>query len=618
MVHVFPYWDFNKGQLIDVRACTNAPAVELFFNGQSLGVHRPDHAHGKNLVGHWQIPYRKGEIRAAAMDADGNVLAEEVRRSFGESAKLSLSASADSLKGDGEELLFVEISMEDGEGNPVENAVDRVRIAVEGAGALAGTDNGDSTDTDGYQAASRRLFSGKLLAILKAGIHPGVLRLRVSSENVPDAVLEIPVEAAGARPGSSPLAWLAPACRERGEEPEESGNGYVRREWAEESVAAEDGKEPAPGALPGRSADRRLSARDIPVRKIELSSGSGQRLNPDNSETEITARLCPAHASDQEVVWSIVDDAGIPVGIASLEGGGQKVWVRAKSDGRFRIRCMSRSGTEKIRVISSLEFTAEGFGKAFTDPYEFVSAGQYDYGKGEIGNGNEHGVATARDGESQVGFRNLDFGSYGSDYVMLPIFALTEDPYEIGIYEGMPEEGGEFLGTYTYQKPKQWNVYQEAFFRLPKRLRGITELCFVLKAKVHIKGFRFHKYNRAWQQLPAGECDAVYGDSFRRDGNRIREIGNNVTLIFEQLDFGETGAGEIVICGSTPLEKNTILLKFSDGEKEESRMLEFEGGKREQSFPLGRICGIQTVSFVFLPGSRFDFHRLWFREAEVL
>ena len=57
-----------------------------------------------------------------------------------------------------------------------------------------------------------------------------------------------------------------------------------------------------------------------------------------------------------------------------------------------------------------MEFVVDGLGKAFTNPYEFVSAGLYDYSKGEIGNGNEHGVATSRDGESRVGFQCLDFG----------------------------------------------------------------------------------------------------------------------------------------------------------------------------------------------------------------
>ena len=46
MVHIFPYWDFNKGQMIDVRVCSNACKIELQLNGITIGTHVIDHEHG--------------------------------------------------------------------------------------------------------------------------------------------------------------------------------------------------------------------------------------------------------------------------------------------------------------------------------------------------------------------------------------------------------------------------------------------------------------------------------------------------------------------------------------------------------------------------------------------
>lgn len=58
----------------------------------------------------------------------------------------------------------------------------------------------------------------------------------------------------------------------------------------------------------------------------------------------------------------------------------------------------------------------------------------------------------------------------------------------------MPEEeGSELLADVIYQKEPKWNVYQEETYRLSKKLRGITSLCFVLRQKVHIKGFLLKK-----------------------------------------------------------------------------------------------------------------------------
>ena len=556
-----------------MRAFTNGASVELFFNGNSCGVCKIDHVHGTKLSGDWQIPYAPGEILAVAYDEAGNEIARESHHSFGEPVRIVIKADKKEMAADGQELVFAEISMEDADGYPVENADNRVQVCIEGAGALVGCDNGDSTEMDGYKTGNRRLFSGKLLAVGKSGTAAGMLKIRVTSEGMEEAVLNIPVKEAAVPEGSSPQAFLA------GEIVEEAKN-YKE---------------------------------DIPVRAVYLVSSNGTSLTAENKETIVTAKLAPADAADQNVTWKIVDDAGIPVTFAEVVPDGLTAKVTAKSDGAFRLRCMSCAGTGKVRLISQLEFTVSGLGKAFRDPYEFVTAGLYDYSRGEVGNGNEHGVATSRDGETQVGFRELDFGSYGSDEIILPIFALTSEPYQIKIYEGMPgEEGAELIGDVIYQKPSIWNVYQEETYKLNKRLKGVTSICFVLYNKVHIKGFSFAKKNRALEKLLAGECDKVYGDTFRQEKDAVRGIGNNVTLEFNKMDFTEKGVSSITVWGSTPLAKNTIVVKFTSEEGQEQRMLEFLGGETCQTFHFEKVCGVQNVEFVFLPGSSFDFEALKF------
>lgn len=76
-------------------------------------------------------------------------------------------------------MIFVEISAEDRDGYPVENASDYVRVTVEGAGRLIGLDNGDSTDYDAYKGTVRKLFQGKLLAMIAAKTIPGEIRVTV-------------------------------------------------------------------------------------------------------------------------------------------------------------------------------------------------------------------------------------------------------------------------------------------------------------------------------------------------------------------------------------------------------------------------------------------------------
>jgi len=574
VLHLFPYWDFNPGQLIDVRAATNAPRVELRLNGRSLGAQELDHARGTKLVAWWKVPYEPGVLEAIAYDEDGNVIATAKRRSFGDPRRIRLRADKTMLVADGTDLAFVEIGMEDADGNPVENAVNRVRVDVTGAGRLVGLDNGDSTDYDPYKGVSRRLFSGKLMAIVAAGLEPGPVRVVVTSPGLEPAMLEI---------GAVAPAGGAPAG--------------VSARMANREMPVETGRED-----------------EVPVRKIELVSAAGRLFDPSRREIVVEARLHPADATYRDVEWRVVNDAGIDSNLAKIEADGLVAKVTALGDGSFRLRCMSRNGTDKIRLISSLEFRAEGLGTAYKAPYGFIAGGLYDEAVGEAGNGNERGVATARDGKTVVCWRGIDFGPVGSDTITIPIFALTSEPYALQIWEGMPgEERAELLADVVYCKPTRWNVYQEETYKLSRVLKGVTSISIVTHAKMHIKGFSFMRRNRAFERNDAASCDHVYGDAFRGAGGAVEEIGNNVSLVFGGMDFGAEGASRIVVCGRSPIDRNTIHIRFAGPDGEQVQAIEFTAsdGYEERVFELEPVTGTRDVTFVFLPGSRFDFG--WFR-----
>ncbi|WP_246599487.1 DUF4982 domain-containing protein [Clostridium lacusfryxellense] len=177
MVHIFPYWDFNKGQLIDVRVCSNVPKIELQFNSITIGTYLIDHEQGSQLVGWWKVPYEEGELKAIAYDETGKIIAIDIKKSFRSASRISLHADKEKLTANGLDLIFVEISMEDEDGNIVENANNQVNVNVSGAGRLVGLDNGDSTDYDQYKGVKRKLFSGKLMEIIGSTLEPGKIKI---------------------------------------------------------------------------------------------------------------------------------------------------------------------------------------------------------------------------------------------------------------------------------------------------------------------------------------------------------------------------------------------------------------------------------------------------------
>ncbi len=575
MVHIFPYWDYNEGQLIDVRVCSNAPDVELFVNGKSLGKQHLTHepGSGSHIIADYQVPYEKGTLLAIAYDDDGREVAKEEKHSFGNSGKIVIEPDDTRVRADGRDLLFFTIGTVDGQGIPVENACDRIFVNVSGKGRLIGLDNGDSTDFDSYKGVSRRLFNGKLLAIVQADITPGEIKVEVSAKGLEGASV---------------------VCESYACENQEIATLQANREM--------------PIVL-GR-------AEEIPVRKIVLKTLNGQHFTKDNETITVEAQVEPPQADDREVTFRAVNDTGVPVNLVSLTAEGNRAVLKAKGDGSFRLVAMSKSGTDKTRVMSQLEFTIDGFGQAYTDPYDFVAGSLYtSVAQGDVGCGNERGVATGRDGDTVVCFDNLDFGTVGSDEITIPIFALDDKEYPIQIWEGIPgEEGSEMVADVIYQKPSIWNVYQEETFKLSRKLKGITGISFHVRQKIHIKGFSFTKYEKAWQELMAGEADGVFGDSFEKNGGRVEGIGNNVFLEFADMDFGTRDITGIAIKGRAHNGSNTIHIRFYNGVEEKKQIVEFPESEEYmlQQFDLEPVSGKWTVSFIFLPGSNFDFDRFQF------
>ncbi len=594
MIHVFPYWDFNPGQLVDVRVCSNAPKVELFFNGQSLGVREIDHEAGQTLIQDWQIRYAPGEILAVAYDETGAEIARESRHSFGDSAKITLQADKDVVKvadkenaTGGSDLIFVIVGMVDKDGNPVENAVDYVDVKVTGAGRLIGLDNGDSTDYDSYKGTRRKLFSGKLLAVIAAKETPGDIQVQVSGEGLESAELTLRA-----------VECLSGEERNAAEQIGMDASGEAHRP----AVFAENRTQPC-------QHDK------VFIRKIEILSKQGQILNGDLREVEVQALIYPKTATCKDLSWSVTTEAGITSPIAKVEQREGRIYISARADGDFMVRCTADNGTGKVKLISQLDFRAEGLGEPFLNPYEFVSGGLYNRSVGEVSNGNEKGVASARDGVTKIGFADVDFGTFGADEITLPIFALDSAPHTIEIWEGMPEdEGSEKVADLVYQKPSIWNVYQPETYKLPRKFRGVTTLCMVLYDKVHIKGFSFAPLEKAYEKLTGADLEKVYGDSFERKGELVENIGNNVTLELGEMNFGEKGAEKVTLCGFTPLEKNTIHIRFTRDGETQVQIVEFTKAAdyEEQSFKLETVRGTYTVEVVFLPGSNFNFGYIQF------
>ena len=554
VLHLLPYWDFNEGQLIDICAYTNLDEAELFVNGKSYGAKKAEKWQIR-----WTAEYHKGEIRVVGTTKSGEIL-EDIHRSFGDSAAIVLECDRKAVPADGKSIAAVEISTVDKDGNPVENARDRINITVTG-GRLLGMDNGDSTDTDGYKSSSRKLFSGKAAAYIG------------STDKCGDIVVK--AEGIGLEPAEI----------------------VIRAENAE--------------VISGTAFDENITdcgiIREVPVRKITLSGNDSRKLTPENPTAFIKADILPKNATYNELVWSIVTDSGIATNTAEIklkEGGAE---IAARGDGAFRLRCSCFNGKPYPEVISELEFSCEGFGLAGLDPYNFVYASLYREAPVPLDEISGGGVSIEKN-KNKVGFTAVEFGSCGSKRLTVSLIHwFSDEPIAFRIFDG-----DKLIGEYIYKQDFKWQTYKEQSFDLPYRLYGTRNIRFEFDKKdnmLHFGGFRFTPCEKAYEKLYAAENDLIHGDSYEISGNEILHIGNNVYIDFAEMDFTR-GAGSITIYGRTHHDNDSIHVHFMGENGEIIReIVEFPHSEdvTAVTYPLSGISGRMTVKFTFLPGCDFDF-----------
>ncbi|MCD7731682.1 MAG: DUF4982 domain-containing protein [Oscillospiraceae bacterium] len=561
MIHLLPYWDFNEGQPIDVIAYTNAPAAELFLNGKSLGIQRIDHVHGDILHGHWVVPYEKGELTVNALDESGKIIASDTAHSFGEPESVSLKADRKVINADQNEICFIEISVTDKDNIAVENARNAVKVRVSGAGRLLGLDNGDSTDYDQYKTDARRLFSGKLLAMVGSNGETGEIRVEVSSDGLKPA--EIVLDSVG---------------------------------FTDKNA--------------GRRLVPQITSSDVnvtPVRKIEAVALGGNTLNEERRSAEVEYKLLPPNASFKDIKFKLVQPNSVETGIAEAELCEDKIKVTAKGDGSCILRIYAYNGSEFPQVISDTAFEITGLGEAERNPYKMVWASSFAFSSAPV-NTMENGILGGFFSRTSVSFKLLDFGKVGSDRITLHIGNSCKREIPVEIWDGVPDEGGVLIETVMPSDNNGWDRAYPCEFTLPKRLKGMHTLSFVFRDNCMFGGFEFAEENRAYAQLSPADCDNVYGDDYVMNENSVENIGNNVVIEFKNMDFAE-GASSIEITGRTPNEVNTIQLRYSVNGVSKTHLIEFPQSSdyTARSFDIPTINGNADISFVFMPGSRFDF-----------
>lgn len=188
VLHLFPHWNWNEGQEVDLWCYYNqADEVELFMNGRSMGRRAKDADH---LHVSWRVRFEPGTVKVVAYKAGKNVGEREIHTA-GEPARIRLTPDRSMIAADGRDLSFVTVEILDAEGNPCPNADNLVRFETAGNVRIAGVDNGSPTSMERFKDDKRRAFYGKCLVVLQNDGRPGEARLKATAGGLAPAEVTI-------------------------------------------------------------------------------------------------------------------------------------------------------------------------------------------------------------------------------------------------------------------------------------------------------------------------------------------------------------------------------------------------------------------------------------------
>lgn len=191
VLHLFPHWNWQKGQQVDVWAYyNNADEIELYLNGRSLGKKSKN---GDELHVQWSVSYEPGVLKAVSRKNGKTVLQKEIHTA-GQPYRIRLMPDRSRLRATGDDLSFITVEIVDEAGNIVPDAANLVRFEVEGPAGIAGVDNGSQTSMESFQAPQRSAFKGKCLVVIKAGEQKGVITVTASAKGLASSTASLQVQ----------------------------------------------------------------------------------------------------------------------------------------------------------------------------------------------------------------------------------------------------------------------------------------------------------------------------------------------------------------------------------------------------------------------------------------
>ncbi len=181
-------WKGQEGKSCLVEVYSDAPEVELFVNGESVG--RKPAGEKQDYRTLFDTVYVPGKIEATAYYEDGTTTHYSLRTAKDEA---SLCLLPDRVKIGKYDLVYVAVELRDREGM-LQTAADRkICLRVEGAGNIQGFGSADPVSEENFFDESRTTYYGRAMAVIRSGEDSGKIRVTAWADEAEEVSVEIEV-----------------------------------------------------------------------------------------------------------------------------------------------------------------------------------------------------------------------------------------------------------------------------------------------------------------------------------------------------------------------------------------------------------------------------------------
>jgi len=181
-------WPGFESRSLKVRVYTAGDRVRLLLNGKEIAT--TSVSSDTKLTAEFSVPYEAGELRAVALH-NGKEIGSRSLRTVGAPSKLSLSPDRKQIRADRNDLAYVNVEVQDAEGNLVPDAMVLVRFSMQGVGSLAAVGSANPKDVASFRQPHHRTFQGKCLAVIRPNGPKGSISIQATAEGLASATTKI-------------------------------------------------------------------------------------------------------------------------------------------------------------------------------------------------------------------------------------------------------------------------------------------------------------------------------------------------------------------------------------------------------------------------------------------